>query len=62
VKTDLRICLASLDDCLRHALRLFDVQLAFALRHGLRDAGMKPAQAGEEFAAFFEVEAVLRRS
>jgi hypothetical protein len=46
----------SLDECLRHALRLFDTQLAFARRHGLRDAGMKPARAGEEFAAFFEVE------
>lgn len=46
----------SLDECLRHAIRLFDTQLAFARRHGLRDAEMKPAQAGEEFAAFFEVE------
>jgi hypothetical protein len=41
---------------MRHALRLFNAQLAFARRHGLRDAEMKPAQAGEEFAAFFEAE------
>jgi hypothetical protein len=48
--------LPTLDDCMRHALRLFNAQLAFARRHGLRDAEMKPAQVGEEFAAFFEAE------
>src|SRR5207244_7473114 len=34
----------------------YDAQKAFALRHGLRDEGLKPSKAGDEFAAFLAVE------
>jgi hypothetical protein len=38
------------------AKQLFDAQRAFALRHGLRDDGLKPSKAGDDFAAFLAVE------
>ena len=46
----------SLQQCLIRARQLFDAQRAFALRHGLRDDGLKPTKVGDEFAAFLAVE------
>jgi hypothetical protein len=43
-------------ECIARARQLFDAQRAFALRHGLRDDGLKPSKAGDEFAAFLAVE------
>jgi hypothetical protein len=49
-----------LRQALARARQLFDVQQAFALRHGLRDDGLKPSKVGDEFAAFLAVEGVRR--
>jgi hypothetical protein len=46
----------SLGEAVRHARTLYDTQLAFARRHPLRDAGLRPAQLEGEFAAFYAVE------
>jgi len=46
----------SLQLCVARARQLFDAQRTFALRHGLRDDGLKPSKAGDEFAAFLAVE------
>jgi hypothetical protein len=48
--------LGSLQQCLAWARQLYDAQLAFALRHGLHDEGLKPSKVGDEFAAFLAVE------
>jgi hypothetical protein len=40
----------------RLARQLFDRQLEFARRHGLRDPGLSPAKAGSEFAALYAIE------
>lgn len=46
----------SLRQCVSRARELFDAQRAFALRHGLRDDGLRPSKVGDEFAAFLAVE------
>lgn len=46
----------SLQQCVARARQLFDAQRAFALRHGLRDDGLKPTKVGDAFAAFLAVE------
>ena len=38
------------------ARELFDGQLAFARRHGVRDAGLQSSKVGDSFAAFYDVE------
>lgn len=43
-------------ECLKHARRIFDRQLAFGLRHGLRDPSLVVSSLGEGFAAFHAVE------
>ena len=45
-----------LQQTLARARQLFVAQRAFALRHGLRDDGLKPTKVGDEFAAFLAVE------
>lgn len=42
--------------CLEQARRIFEQQLAFGLRHGLREPGLIVSKVGEEFAAFHAVE------
>lgn len=43
-------------ECLEQARRIFEQQLTFGLRHGLREPGLTVSKAGEEFAAFHAVE------
>jgi hypothetical protein len=46
----------SLQQCVARARHMFNAQRTFALRHGLRDDGLKLSKAGNEFAAFLAVE------
>lgn len=46
----------SLDRAKARARELFDSQLAFARRHGVRDPGLQSSKVGNVFAAFYNVE------
>jgi hypothetical protein len=47
---------ASLGDLKREAVRLFDLQLACARAHPIRDRQFRPRDAGDSFAAFYRME------
>lgn len=46
----------SLAEALSYAKRLFESQYSFAAAHRLREPGLRPAQVGDEFAAFHALE------
>ena len=46
----------SLSEVLAEGMRIFDLQLQFAMNHRIREPGMTAATAGETFAAFQKVE------